>query len=46
VTVKEVQVSTNMMVKYGIGKLVKPPVAKGYVKLELLQNAKKSLNIK
>jgi NitT/TauT family transport system substrate-binding protein len=46
VTVKEVQVSTNMMVKYGIGKLVKPPVAKDYVKLELLENAKKSLHIK
>lgn len=46
VTVKEVQVSTNMMVKYGIGKLVKPPAAKDYVKLELLKNAKKSLNIK
>ena len=46
VTVKEVQVSTDMMVKYGIGKLVKPPAAKDYVKLELLENAKNSLNIK
>jgi len=46
VTVKEVQVSTDMMVKYGIGKLVKPPAAKDYVKLELLGKAKKSLKIK
>jgi NitT/TauT family transport system substrate-binding protein len=46
VTVKEVQVSTDMMVKYGIGKLVNPPAAKDYVKLELLENARKSLNIK
>ena len=46
VTVKEVQVSTDMMVKYDIGKLAKPPAAKDYVKLELLQKAKKSLNIK
>ena len=45
VTVKEVQISTDMMVKYGIGKLAKPPAAKDYVKLELLENAKKSLNI-
>lgn len=46
VTIKEVQVSTDMMVKYGIGKLVKPPAAKDYVKLELLDKAKKSLNVK
>ena len=46
VTVKEVQVSTDMMVKYGIGKLAKPPVAKDYVKLELLGKAKKSFKIK
>jgi NitT/TauT family transport system substrate-binding protein len=46
VTVKEVQVSTDMMVKYGIGKLAKPPAAKDFVKLELLKNAKKTLNIK
>jgi len=46
VTVKEVQVSTDMMVKYGIGKLAKPPAAKDYVKLELLNSAKKSLKIK
>jgi NitT/TauT family transport system substrate-binding protein len=46
VTVKEVQVSTDMMVKYGIGKLAKPPVAKDFVKLDLLNNAKKSLKIK
>jgi len=35
-----------MMVNMAIGKLVKPPAAKDYVKLELLINAKKSLNIK
>jgi NitT/TauT family transport system substrate-binding protein len=46
VTVEEVQVSTDMMVKYGIGKLVKPPAAKDFVKLEMLTIAKKSLNVK
>lgn len=46
VTVKEVQVSTDEMVKYGIGKMTKPPVAKEYVRLDLLEKAKKELKVK
>ncbi|HAR46154.1 MAG: myristoyl transferase [Nitrospirae bacterium GWC2_57_13] len=46
VTVQQVQVSTDMMVKYGIGKMAKPPKAKEYVKLDLLEKAKKELKVK
>jgi NitT/TauT family transport system substrate-binding protein len=46
VTVKEVQVSTDMMAKYGIGKMAKPPLAKDYVRTDLLENAKKTLKAK
>lgn len=46
VTVQQVQVSTDMMVKYGIGKMANPPAAKDYVKLELLEKAKKELKVK
>jgi NitT/TauT family transport system substrate-binding protein len=46
VTVQEVQISTDMMVKYGIGKMAKPPLAKDFVKLDLLESAKKALKAK
>lgn len=44
VTVQHIQTTTDLMVKYGIGRIAKPPVAKEYVKLDLLDKAKKSLN--
>jgi NitT/TauT family transport system substrate-binding protein len=44
VTPEQVQISTDMMVKYGIAKMTKPPVAKDYVRLDLLEKAKKELN--
>jgi len=44
VTLDQVQISTDMMVKYGIAKMTKPPVAKDYVRLDLLEKAKKELN--
>jgi NitT/TauT family transport system substrate-binding protein len=40
-TLREVQVSTDLMFKYGIAKMTKPPVAKDYVRLDLLEKAKK-----
>ena len=43
---QEVQISTDMMVKFGIGKMTKPPLAKDFVKLDLLENAKKALKAK
>jgi NitT/TauT family transport system substrate-binding protein len=46
VTVQEVQISTDMMVKFGIGKMTKPPLAKDFVKLDLLESAKKALKAK
>ncbi len=46
VTLEQVQISTDMMYKYGIAKMTKPPVAKDYVRLDLLEKAKKELNAK
>ncbi|GAB3399305.1 ABC transporter substrate-binding protein [Massilia agilis] len=46
VTPEHIQATTDMMVKTGVGKMAKPPVAKEWVKTDLLDEAKKSLNIK
>jgi NitT/TauT family transport system substrate-binding protein len=45
-SVEHMQITTDFMAKYGVGKMVKPPVAKEWVKLDLLDQAKKSLNVK
>ena len=45
-TLEHVQVTTDSMVKYGVGKMTKPPVAKDWVKLDLLATAKQDLKIK
>ena len=39
------QITTDLMVKYGVGKMAKPPKATEWVKLDLLADAKKQLNI-
>ncbi|MBC3930999.1 ABC transporter substrate-binding protein [Undibacterium curvum] len=46
VTPEHIQITTDLMQKYGIGKMAKPPVAKDWVKTDLLEQAKKSLGIK
>ena len=46
ITAAHIQTTTDVMVKYGVGKLVKPAVAKDWVKTDLLDQAKKSLNVK
>lgn len=46
ITPEHIQTTTDLMVKTGIGRLAKPPVAKQWVKTDLLDEAKKSLNIK
>ena len=46
ITPEHIQISTDLMAKYGLGKMDKPPVAKDWVKTDLLDAAKKSLNIK
>ena len=46
ITAAHIQVSTDLMAKYGIGKMDKPPVASEWVKTDLLEAAKKSLGVK
>jgi NitT/TauT family transport system substrate-binding protein len=46
VTPEHIQVTTDIMVKTGVGRMAKPPVAKDWVKTDLLDAAKKSLNVK
>ncbi|WP_426343778.1 ABC transporter substrate-binding protein [Pseudoduganella sp. R-32] len=46
VTPEHIQVTTDIMVKTGVGKMAKPPVAKEWVKTDLLDQAKKSLGVK
>ncbi|WP_342621056.1 ABC transporter substrate-binding protein [Rhodoferax sp. GW822-FHT02A01] len=46
ITPEHIQISTDLMAKYGIGKMEKPPVAKDWVKTDLLEAAKKSLGVK
>lgn len=46
VTLQQVQISTDMMAKYGIGKMTKPPVARAYVRTDLLEKAKSALKAK
>ncbi|MNJ96659.1 putative ABC transporter periplasmic binding protein precursor [compost metagenome] len=44
--VEHMQITTDFMVKYGVGKMKNPPKAADWVKLDLLAEAKKSLDIK
>ncbi len=46
VTAKHIQITTDLMAKYGIGKMTVPPTAAEWVKLDLLQKAKKKLWVK
>ena len=46
ITAEHVQVTTDIMAKTGVGRMAKPPVAKDWVKTDLLADAKKSLNVK
>jgi NitT/TauT family transport system substrate-binding protein len=46
ITPEHIQTTTDIMVKTGVGRMTKPPVAKDWVKTDLLDEAKKSLNIK
>jgi NitT/TauT family transport system substrate-binding protein len=46
VTPEHIQVTTDIMYKTGVGRMAKPPAAKEWVKTDLLEEAKKSLNIK
>jgi NitT/TauT family transport system substrate-binding protein len=46
VTADHIQVTTDLMVKYGVGKMTTPPVATDWVKLDLLKQAKAKLGVK
>jgi NitT/TauT family transport system substrate-binding protein len=46
VSVEHIQVTTDLMVKYGVGKMTAPPRAADWVKLDLLQRAKATLGVK
>jgi NitT/TauT family transport system substrate-binding protein len=46
VTVEHIQVTTDLMAKYGVGKMASPPRAADWVKLDLLQKAKAKLGVK
>jgi NitT/TauT family transport system substrate-binding protein len=46
ITPEHIQVTTDTMAKTGVGKMAKPPVAKDWVKTDLLEQAKKSLGVK
>jgi len=46
ITPEHIQITTDVMVKTGVGRMSKPPVAKDWVKTDLLDQAKKSLNVK
>jgi NitT/TauT family transport system substrate-binding protein len=46
ITPEHIQVTTDTMAKTGVGRMAKPPVAKDWVKTDLLAGAKKSLNVK
>jgi len=45
ITAAHIQTTTDVMVKTGTGKMSKPPVATDWVKIDLLEQAKKSLGI-
>jgi NitT/TauT family transport system substrate-binding protein len=46
ITPAHIQITTDIMAKTGVGKMAKPPLAKDWVKTDLLDAAKKSLNVK
>lgn len=46
ITPGHIQVTTDVMVKTGVGRMARPPVAKDWVKTDLLDAAKKSLGVK
>lgn len=46
ISLEHVQTTTDLMLKYGIGKLSKAPAAKEWVRLDLLDKAKQELKVK
>ncbi|MBI1752902.1 MAG: ABC transporter substrate-binding protein [Acidobacteria bacterium] len=45
ISLQHVQITTDLMAKYGVGKMANPPKAGDWVRLDLLQEAKKQLKV-
>ncbi|QDK44762.1 ABC transporter substrate-binding protein [Bdellovibrio sp. ZAP7] len=45
-TAEHIQITTDFMQKFGVGRMQNPPKATDWVKLDLLEDAKKSLGVK
>jgi NitT/TauT family transport system substrate-binding protein len=45
ITPAHIQITTDLMQKYGVGKMARPPHAEDWVKTDLLDQAKASLKI-
>ncbi len=46
ITPEQVQITADLMQKYGVGRMAKPPKASEFVKLDLLQEAKRAAGVK
>ena len=46
VTAEHIQVTTDLMVRYGVGKMASPPRAADWVRLDLLAQAKQKLGVR
>ena len=46
ITAEHIQRTTDVMVKTGVGRMAKPPLARDWVKTDLLDDAKRSLKVK
>ena len=46
ITAQHIQITTDTMVKTGVGRMARPPLAKDWVRTDLLQAAKQSLGVK
>jgi NitT/TauT family transport system substrate-binding protein len=46
ITLQHVQITTDLMAKYGVGRMSNPPRAGDWVKLDLLTEAKRQLKVK
>jgi NitT/TauT family transport system substrate-binding protein len=46
ITVEHIQVTTDLMVKYNVGRMANPPKATDWLRLDLLAQAKKDLKVK
>jgi len=46
ITPEQVQITADLMQKYGVGRMAKPPQASEFVKLDLLQEAKRAVGVK